>query len=73
MAEFYSIALAFTPLSNKTALLSNRCLAFNKLEKFKEALADAEECIKIKPEWFRVSRLFSFENVHESQRPLNKK
>ena len=51
-----------------TALLSNRCLAFNKLEKFKEALADAEECIKIKPEWFRVSRLFSFENVHE---PLN--
>ncbi|KAM7440313.1 Stress-induced-phosphoprotein 1 [Porites harrisoni] len=56
MAEFYSLALAFTPLSNKeitTALLSNRCLAFNKLEKFKEALADAEECIKIKPEWFR--------------------
>ena len=76
MAEFYSLALAFTPLSNKeimTALLSNRCLAFNKLEKFKEALADAEECIKIKPEWFRVSRLFSFVNVHESQRPLNKK
>ena len=63
MAQFYSLALEFTPLSNKeimTALLSNRCLALNKLEKFNEALADAEKCIKIRPDWFRVSRYFCF-------------
>ena len=63
MAQFYSLALEFTPLSNKeimTALLCNRCLAFIKLNKFKEALADAEKCIKIRPDWFRVSRYFFF-------------
>ena len=63
MAQFYSLALEFTPLSNKemmTALLCNRCLAFIKLKKFKEALADAEKCIKIRPDWFRVSRYFCF-------------
>ena len=63
MAQFYSLALEFTPLSNKeimTALLCNRCLAFIKLKKFKEALADAEKCIKIRPDWFRVGRYFCF-------------
>ena len=63
MAQFYSLALEFTPLTNKeimTALLSNRCLAFIKMNKFKEALADAEKCIKIRPDWFRVSRYFCF-------------
>ena len=63
MAQFYSLALEFTPLSNKeimTALLCNRCLAFIKLNKFKEALADAEKCIKIRPDWFRVGRYFCF-------------
>ena len=59
MAKFYTLAMEFTPKSNTeimTALLSNRCLAFINLEKFGNALADADACIKIKPQWFRVSR-----------------
>ena len=59
MAEFYSLAMEFTPESNKDlmkALLSNRCLAYLNLNKYKEALDDAEKCIKTKPQWFRVSR-----------------
>ena len=62
MAEYYSLAMELTPPSNSelmTALLSNRCLAFINLEMFNEAVADAEKCIKIKPQWFRVSRHFS--------------
>ena len=58
MAEYYSLALDFTPESNSeitTALLSNRCLALINLGKFKEALADADRCTKIRPKWFRVS------------------
>lgn len=58
MAEYYSLALDFTPESNfeiTTALLSNRCLALINLEKFKEALADADRCTEIRPKWFRVS------------------
>ena len=58
MAEYYSLALDFTPESNSeitTALLSNRCFALIKLGKFKEALADADRCTKIRPKWFRVS------------------
>lgn len=62
MAEYYSLAMELTPSSNSemmTALLSNRCLAFINLKKFNEAVADAKKCIKIKPQWFRVSRRFS--------------
>lgn len=58
MAEYYSLALDFIPESNSemtTALLSNRCLALINLGKFKEALADADKCTKIRPKWFRVS------------------
>ena len=58
MAEYYSLALDFTPESNSeitTALLSNRCLALINLEKFKEALEDADRCTKLRPKWFRVS------------------
>lgn len=58
MAEYYSLALDFTPESNSeitTALLSNRCFAFINLGKFKEALADADRCTKTRPKWFRVS------------------
>ncbi|KAJ7371742.1 TPR and ankyrin repeat-containing protein 1 [Desmophyllum pertusum] len=56
MAEYYTLALEFTPTSNAeivTALLSNRCLALINLKKFNEALADAEKCTKIRPKWFR--------------------
>ncbi|XP_015747421.1 PREDICTED: dnaJ homolog subfamily C member 7-like [Acropora digitifera] len=56
MAEYYSLALDFTPEANfeiTTALLSNRCLALINLKKFKEALADADRCTKIRPKWFR--------------------
>ena len=58
MAEYYSLALDFTPESNSeitTALLSNRCLALTNMGKFKEALEDADRCTKIRPKWFRVS------------------
>lgn len=58
MADYYTLALDFTPPSNSeliTALLSNRCLALINLGKFSEALTDAEKCTKIRPKWFRVS------------------
>ena len=58
MVDYYTLALEFTQISNievMASLLSNRCLALNNLKKFKEALEDAEQCIKIKPKWFRVS------------------
>ncbi|KAJ7371766.1 TPR and ankyrin repeat-containing protein 1 [Desmophyllum pertusum] len=56
MAEYYTLALEFTPPSKSeimTALLSNRCLALINLKKFNEALVDAEKCTKIRPKWFR--------------------
>ncbi|KAJ7371752.1 Hsp90 cochaperone [Desmophyllum pertusum] len=56
MAEYYTLALEFTPTSKSetvTAVLSNRCLALINLKKFNEALADAEKCTKIRPKWFR--------------------
>ena len=58
MAEYCSLAMEFTKPSNKeamSALLSNRCLALISSKKMKEALADAKECIALKPQWFRVS------------------
>ena len=58
MADYYTLALDFTPPSNSeliTALLSNRCLALINLGMFSEALTDAEKCIKVRPKWFRVS------------------
>ena len=58
MVKYYTLALEFTPISNielMASLLSNRCLARYNLEKFEEALEDADQCTKIKPKWFRVS------------------
>ena len=58
MAKYCSLAMELTPQSSKdemSALLSNRCLALISLKKLKEALADAKECITLKPQWFRVS------------------
>ncbi|XP_044176625.1 uncharacterized protein LOC114955374 [Acropora millepora] len=56
MAKYCSLAMEFTPPSNKdamSALLSNRCLALTSSKKLKEALADAKDCIALKPQWFQ--------------------
>ena len=69
MAKYCSLAMEFTPTLNNdvmSALLSNRCLAFTSSKKFKEALADAKECIALKPEWFRVSS-FLYLKHHTSE------
>ena len=72
MADYYTLALEFTPTSKNVlmaTLLSNRCLALVNLDKFKEALADAEKCIKIRPQWFRVSNeLFLLSSVKQIRR-----
>ncbi|XP_068702489.1 TPR and ankyrin repeat-containing protein 1-like [Montipora foliosa] len=56
MAKYCSLAMEFTPSSDSetlTALLSNRCVAFINLKQWEEALADAEKCTTIRPQWFK--------------------
>ena len=69
MAKYYSLAMEFTPPSNKdtmSALLSNRCFALTSSKKLKEALADAKDCIALKPQWFQVSSYLAFKH-HRSE------
>ena len=59
MADYCTLALDFAPDANSeitSVLLSTKCLALINLGKFNEALADADKCTRIRPEWFRVSR-----------------
>ena len=59
MADYYSLAIDFTPHSEDellTALLSNRSLAHVNLKNYNKALEDARECMRIRPQWFRVSK-----------------
>ncbi|XP_068717953.1 TPR and ankyrin repeat-containing protein 1-like [Montipora capricornis] len=56
MAKYCSLAMEFTSSSDSetlTALLSNRCVAFINLKQWEEALADAEKCTTIRPQWFK--------------------
>ena len=40
------------------AIYGNRSLVFYKLERYTEALRDAEKAIELKPDWSKVSQSF---------------
>ncbi len=42
---------ALTGLPNDAAVYSNRSVAYLKEREFEKSLADAEMCIKLRPEW----------------------
>lgn len=46
---FYSQALDETP--DEHTIIGNRSAAFYSLKKYDQALADAQKCIDIKPDW----------------------
>jgi tetratricopeptide (TPR) repeat protein len=63
--KYYTLAIKFTPVEEfygdlRSMLLSNRCFAYNKMKKYFEALADAKECVRINPNWSKVSSFLPF-------------
>jgi stress-induced-phosphoprotein 1 len=47
--ELYTKALTETP--NEHTILGNRAAALHNMQKYNDALLDAEKCIAIKPDW----------------------
>ncbi len=47
--EFYSEAINETPTDH--TIYGNRSVAFFRLNKFTNAIEDAEKCIELKPDW----------------------
>ena len=47
--NFYSQALGDAP--NDHTILGNRAAAYHNMQKYSDALLDAEKCIAIKPDW----------------------
>lgn len=58
--EWYTKAIKADP--NDSTFYSNRCAAYMGLDKFNEALGDAEMCIKLQPAWVKVPPLIAFFN-----------
>ena len=52
--KLYTEAIELAP--DNHVLFSNRSAAFAKLNKFTEALRDAEKTVELNPEWPKVSR-----------------
>jgi tetratricopeptide (TPR) repeat protein len=52
--EWYTKAIKADP--NDSTFYSNRCAAYMGLDKFNDALKDAEMCIKLQPTWVKVRR-----------------
>ena len=50
--EHYSAGIALEP--DNHVLFSNRSAAYCKLEEFGKALDDANQCVKINPQWGKV-------------------
>jgi stress-induced-phosphoprotein 1 len=55
-AKDYNLAIQhYTAALNENAgdhtILGNRAAAYHNLSKFQEALADANKCIEVKPDW----------------------
>ena len=50
--EHYSSAIALD--SSNHVFFSNRSAAYCKLQEYQKALEDANECIKLKPDWSKV-------------------
>eukprot|EP01023_Acetabularia_acetabulum_P014450 TRINITY_DN1706_c0_g1_i1.p3 TRINITY_DN1706_c0_g1~~TRINITY_DN1706_c0_g1_i1.p3 ORF type:complete len:161 (-),score=20.64 TRINITY_DN1706_c0_g1_i1:276-758(-) len=64
---------SISPLSDQdlAVLHSNRCAALCKLGKAQKALADAEECVKLRPDWgksyFRMGQVMELqENIDQA-------
>ena len=56
-SDFYSLAMSYTDGTNidtMAKLLSNRSLSYLYDKQYQAAIRDAENCIKLKPDWFRV-------------------
>lgn len=51
--EWYSKAIKADP--NDSTFYSNRCAAYMGINKFNEALQDAEACVKLQPNWVKVT------------------
>eukprot|EP01083_Nonionella_stella_P048014 128613_1 len=47
----YSLAILMCP--DNHVFYSNRCAAFVKMERFDQALSDAQKCIDLKPDWIK--------------------
>lgn len=50
--EHYSAAIELAPSNHK--LFSNRSVCRVKLKQYKEALRDADECVRLAPQWFKA-------------------
>ena len=50
-----------TNIDTMAILLSNRSLSYLYDEEYQAALIDADNCIKLKPDWFRVGEQFVLE------------
>lgn len=58
LVDCYSLAINYAPTSDRellAQLLCNRSLVHVKNKTFKVALLDAERCVKIRPNWSKVS------------------
>ena len=58
LVECYSLAINYAPSSDRellTQLLCNRSLVYIKNKTYRAALLDAEQCVKIRPGWSKVS------------------
>ena len=52
--KLYTVAIELDP--DNHVLFSNRSAAFAKMNKFSEALRDAEKIVELNPDWPKVSR-----------------
>jgi tetratricopeptide (TPR) repeat protein len=55
-AFFFNSSLIATARSYPHCSYSNRCAAYCKLERWPEAVKDAEKVVELKPEWAKVRR-----------------
>lgn len=49
--EHYTNAINEPAVVDVHALMGNRAAAYQNIQKFDEALADADKCIEVKPDW----------------------
>jgi stress-induced-phosphoprotein 1 len=73
--EWYTKAIQYDP--NDSAFYSNRCAAYMGLNKFEEALADAEKCCTLQPKWVKGyyrkgAALMSLSRYEEAARAFRK-
>ena len=60
--DFYTLAMQYTEgtdTETMSKLLSNRSLSYLKGGQYQGALRDADNCVKFKPDWYRVRGKFA--------------